>query len=151
MATRKTRLDSIRADVIARDNGRCRACGLHDPENLHADHVVPESLGGKPTLDNLQALCGHCNTRKGTTFVGSLPVWPPLPEWDCGNLTTIRHCRKLFQDMLVRARQEQRESIKATILSWKRQGVRGVVIRNRVRKMPGLQQCQADAILRETR
>ena len=33
---------------------------------MHGDHIVPWSLGGLTTADNLQALCGSCNLRKGS-------------------------------------------------------------------------------------
>lgn len=62
---RKERIPaSLRKKVLERDGYRCRHCGGH--EHLAADHVYPEALGGKATLDNLQTLCRSCNTRKGT-------------------------------------------------------------------------------------
>ena len=34
--------------------------------NLTADHVIPKSRGGSDHMDNLQLLCGACNSTKGT-------------------------------------------------------------------------------------
>ena len=33
--------------------------------NMACDHIVPLSLGGNSTPENLQMICGRCNTRKG--------------------------------------------------------------------------------------
>ena len=33
--------------------------------NFTIDHVVPQSRGGTDHLDNLQLLCGACNSLKG--------------------------------------------------------------------------------------
>ena len=34
--------------------------------NTTVDHVVPQSRGGSDHIDNLQLLCGACNSMKGT-------------------------------------------------------------------------------------
>lgn len=53
----------LRRAVLARDEFRCVLCGSeHD---LHADHLLPVSLGGETSLENLQTLCAACNTSKG--------------------------------------------------------------------------------------
>ena len=39
---RKQRIsERIRFEVIQRDNGRCRACGIGDIDALQADHIIP--------------------------------------------------------------------------------------------------------------
>lgn len=44
---------------------RCLMCGLPEPEIvLTVDHIVPVSLGGTNTIDNLQPLCRPCNSKK---------------------------------------------------------------------------------------
>lgn len=53
--------------VLARDDWRCLRCGATD--GLHADHVVPWTLGGPTIDDNLQTLCGPCNSWKGTRVI----------------------------------------------------------------------------------
>lgn len=49
--------------VFARDGYRCRACG--SPDDLTVDHILAWSRGGSDDDDNLQTLCGTCNSRKG--------------------------------------------------------------------------------------
>lgn len=39
----------------------CLACGKSE---VTIDHIVPISKGGSSNIDNLQPLCGRCNTRK---------------------------------------------------------------------------------------
>jgi 5-methylcytosine-specific restriction endonuclease McrA len=57
---------NIRRMVIERDGLRCVYCDedLTDQE-IHLDHVIPESKGGPTTYDNLQVTCRKCNTSKG--------------------------------------------------------------------------------------
>lgn len=54
---------TLRTAVFERDLYRCKRCGDH--RDLCADHIYPESLGGKATMENLQTLCRPCNTKKG--------------------------------------------------------------------------------------
>ena len=53
--------------LYGRQEGRCAGCGHHFPfQNFTIDHIVPKSKGGTDHLDNLQLLCNHCNSVKGT-------------------------------------------------------------------------------------
>ena len=54
---------SLRWSVFERDMFRCKKCGTH--KGLSCDHIVPESKGGATAIDNLQTLCGPCNSSKG--------------------------------------------------------------------------------------
>jgi 5-methylcytosine-specific restriction endonuclease McrA len=48
----------------------CLRCGKREPEiKLTVDHVVPLSLGGANSIDNLQPLCSSCNTSKHTKTI----------------------------------------------------------------------------------
>lgn len=56
----------LRWQVWERDNFTCVHCGTR--RNLTIDHIKPEFAGGTPEIDNLQTLCGPCNSRKGRRF-----------------------------------------------------------------------------------
>ncbi len=56
----------LRAVVVARDKGICGICGLEvQPPEVHIDHVLPVSLGGKTVVENLQLTHARCNLSKG--------------------------------------------------------------------------------------
>lgn len=59
----------LRLKVLQRDNFKCTYCGASPATNpniqLHIDHIVPFSKGGKTELGNLQTLCQNCNWGKG--------------------------------------------------------------------------------------
>lgn len=58
--------ESMRYDVLKRDNFRCQICGASskDGANLQVDHIIPVSKGGKTEMKNLQTLCSRCNIGK---------------------------------------------------------------------------------------
>ena len=56
--------------------GVCSGCQVLFPfKNLTIDHIVPVSKGGQDHLDNLQLLCGYCNSSKGAKT---------MSEWQAG-------------------------------------------------------------------
>ena len=44
-------------------NGECAYCGKSN-EPLTADHLVPKSVGGADTPENIVPACRHCNETK---------------------------------------------------------------------------------------
>ena len=55
-----------RHTLFGRQEGLCAGCRHDFPfRNFTVDHVVPRSRGGTDHLDNLQLLCGACNSLKG--------------------------------------------------------------------------------------
>ncbi|MEN8182588.1 MAG: HNH endonuclease [Myxococcota bacterium] len=55
-----------RLNIYARDEFTCQYCGEQPPRSeLNLDHVVPRSLGGKSTWENVVCSCLDCNRRKG--------------------------------------------------------------------------------------
>ena len=55
-----------RVNIFARDKFTCQYCGVkpHRSE-LNLDHVIPRSLGGRTTWENVVCCCVDCNRRKG--------------------------------------------------------------------------------------
>lgn len=58
-------------ELCARYDHRCLCCGEHKP--LTVDHVLPLSLGGDNTINNLQPLCLACNVRKHAKHIDYRP------------------------------------------------------------------------------
>ena len=55
-----------RVNVFARDRFTCQYCGATPHRSqLNLDHVIPRSLGGKTTWENVVCSCVECNRRKG--------------------------------------------------------------------------------------
>jgi 5-methylcytosine-specific restriction endonuclease McrA len=55
-----------RYNIYARDKLTCQYCGHKLPRHeLNLDHVVPRSLGGTSTWENVVCSCHDCNRRKG--------------------------------------------------------------------------------------
>ena len=57
--------DDMKLLVWQRDNGVCTRCGSN--VELQFDHIIPISVGGATTPENLQILCGKCNRAKSAS------------------------------------------------------------------------------------
>ncbi len=58
-------------EIVTSYGGRCLRC--ETTEGITMDHVVPISKGGGHTADNVQPLCGPCNSSKGTKIIDYRP------------------------------------------------------------------------------
>ncbi|MHC4637606.1 MAG: HNH endonuclease [Planctomycetota bacterium] len=55
-----------RRNIFARDKNHCQYCGKKFPTSeLSLDHVMPRSVGGKNTWENIVCACVTCNIKKG--------------------------------------------------------------------------------------
>ena len=136
----------LRLQVIDRDNGRCRACGIGDRDALQADHIIPESKGGKTSLDNLQALCSVCNNRKQNTVV-ELSVRESVEGF--GDYNKVMQGRTEFLETLANVRQAEVRRMETLVKTWRQANVRGCIIRNRLEKMTDKR--KVETILKATR
>jgi hypothetical protein len=96
----------LRRQIAERDKYRCRYC-LTTEENsgikMHIDHIIPEAIGGKTTLENLCLACFSCNVNKGAQHEATdpatgeaIPFFHPLQQhwnehfaWDATNTKII--------------------------------------------------------------
>lgn len=136
----------LRLQVIDRDNGRCRACGIGDRDALQADHIIPESKGGETSLDNLQALCSVCNNRKQNTVV-ELSVREPVEGF--GDYNEVMQARTEFLETLANVRQAEVKRMETLVKTWREANVRGCIIRNRLEKL--VDKRKVESILKATR
>jgi 5-methylcytosine-specific restriction endonuclease McrA len=85
-----------RVNVFARDKFTCQYCGDRPHRSrLNLDHVVPRSLGGRTTWENVVTSCVDCNRRKGGRTPEQarlrLERRPARPRWTpLVNLVTSR-------------------------------------------------------------
>lgn len=55
-----------RRNIFARDGNRCQYCGKKYPTSeLSLDHIIPRSVGGNATWENIVCACTRCNVKKG--------------------------------------------------------------------------------------
>lgn len=67
---RKIMTNSLRYDILRRDNFKCVICGKNaqDDIKLHVDHIIPIAKGGKTVVSNLRTLCEDCNLGKSDKY-----------------------------------------------------------------------------------
>lgn len=53
-----------RRNIIKRDKHTCQYCGKNH-QAMTIDHIIPKSLGGRDTWENLVCACMRCNSKKG--------------------------------------------------------------------------------------
>ena len=64
----------LRFEVFKRDNFTCRYCGRNVKEDkikLNTDHIIPRSMGGKDTYENIVTSCEECNQGKGDIMLNN--------------------------------------------------------------------------------
>lgn len=55
--------------VFRRDNQVCQICNKNIPiEDIHYDHIIPWSKGGRSDEKNIRLLCSECNLKRGNSY-----------------------------------------------------------------------------------
>lgn len=69
-----------RFNVFLRDRFRCQYCGgKHATSDLTFDHVVPRSMGGVTSWENVVACCSPCNIEKDNRITMKPRRAPKMP------------------------------------------------------------------------
>jgi 5-methylcytosine-specific restriction protein A len=56
---------AVMREAFARAAGKCERCGNHLYTGKYQyDHIIADSIGGEPTLDNCAVLCTGCHDEK---------------------------------------------------------------------------------------
>ena len=58
------RIMLTRKNIITRDSNRCQYCGTAKGP-MTVDHIVPKTMGGNDSWENLVCSCAKCNNKKG--------------------------------------------------------------------------------------
>jgi len=66
---RNRKWERIRKAVFARDEHTCAYCGYFVGHHPMVDHVMPTTLGGLDTPDNLVCACPECNLKKSDKYL----------------------------------------------------------------------------------
>ena len=65
--TRREFSRAVMAAAAERAKGHCEQCTRKLLSgDFHFDHVIPDALGGEPTLENCAVLCRSCHAAKTT-------------------------------------------------------------------------------------
>ncbi|MBF2755663.1 MAG: HNH endonuclease [Gammaproteobacteria bacterium AqS3] len=71
--------EDVKLQLHLTQGGKCNAkgCAFEQPDkrHFHIDHIVPRSQSGTDAPENLQLLCGSCNTIKGDRGQEYLEAW----------------------------------------------------------------------------
>lgn len=65
MTSRREFSKKVRYLAFERANGCCEQCGIKlSAGKVDYDHILPDALGGEPTLENCAVLCRTCHGAK---------------------------------------------------------------------------------------
>lgn len=94
VVTRSSRWKALRLIALRRDEFKCVKCGVRG--RLEVDHIKPVRDAPELAfaLDNLQALCAPCHTRKTRIECGHAPPSPERLAWRAAVKQLTEHRRQ---------------------------------------------------------
>ncbi len=85
-----------RRELFIRDGYACQYCGKK-PRELTIDHVIPRSMGGEHTWQNIVSACTSCNHRKaGRTPKQARMLLRSVPREPAPNPYAFFHARRIL-------------------------------------------------------
>ena len=123
---------NLQSLVKSRDGHTCRACGFGGAKKFAAhlvcDHAHSERNGGETSLDNLQTLCGPCNTLKGSKN-WAFPIREASKKWDLNYIWISRFfdhgCdRAILKNIKWNQREGESPRTTGRRIRWKRKSTR---------------------------
>jgi 5-methylcytosine-specific restriction enzyme A len=71
--TRREFPAKVKVAAFERAKGHCEKCGARlVPGKIRYDHILPDWMGGAPTLENCQAVCTTCDAPKTAADQGDI-------------------------------------------------------------------------------
>ena len=72
-------------EIKINQHGKCAICGLG--KRLELDCIIPLCVGGCFSYDNVQLVCSHCNSSKGSKIYSGLSGnrWRKQNNWVCNS------------------------------------------------------------------
>ncbi|RKI87876.1 HNH endonuclease [Parablautia intestinalis] len=102
---RKRYSDEEREIIYNKSGGRCELCGQRLLlENMTLDHIVPLSMGGGESMENLQAACYACNQFKSNILPDDfmdriIKIFLYQTEKKCGKDMKLKIIHKLVETL----------------------------------------------------
>ena len=90
-----------RYTILARDRYRCQYCGA-TARDLTIDHIMPRSMGGSASWENLVACCRRCNLRKAHKTVaqaGMKLLRPPRRPRYVPYISLTKYLKAIHNDL----------------------------------------------------
>lgn len=91
--------------IYDKSNGHCELCGHRLLlENMTLDHIIPLSMGGEDSMENLQASCFVCNQFKSNILPDDfmnriIKIFLYQTEKKCSKKMKLKIIRKLVETM----------------------------------------------------
>lgn len=84
----------VKVEAFKRAGGNCEGCTVRLSVGKFAyDHIIPDQLGGEPTIENCRVLCSACHGVK--TFTADVPAIAKAKRREAKHLGAKRTSRPM--------------------------------------------------------